>query len=254
MKARLRFVKLGDMQYIGHLDLMRYFQKLFRRSGLCMSYSKGFNPHQIMSFASPLGVGLTSIGEYLDISLESSGGHTPKEWIQIINAHSNGLILVTAFVMMPDDAKPSMSLLTAATYRIELMDKGVAADAERFFRENESIIYVKQTKKSQKEIDLKKEIPALCADYDAFNESIANICTHDIEYEKRYICMHDANCGNSHTGTGEDGCIYMLCKAGSVLNIKPEMFFDAYGRNVKYQIMRLDMFAGEDRYISMSAG
>lgn len=70
MKARLRFNKMGSMMYIGHLDLMRYFQKLFRRCGLDVSYSKGFNPHQIMSFASPLGLGLTSIGEYLDLSLE----------------------------------------------------------------------------------------------------------------------------------------------------------------------------------------
>ena len=58
------------MKYIGHLDIMRYFQKAIRRSGLPIKYSEGFNPHQIMSFASPLGVGITSEGEYMDIELK----------------------------------------------------------------------------------------------------------------------------------------------------------------------------------------
>ena len=50
------------MRYVGHLDLMRFFQKAVKRSNLPIRYSEGFNPHQIMSFASPLGVGLTSEG------------------------------------------------------------------------------------------------------------------------------------------------------------------------------------------------
>lgn len=240
MKARLRFVKLKEMQYIGHLDLMRYFQKLFRRSGLDVSYSKGFNPHQIMSFASPLGVGLTSIGEYLDVSLESLGGYSTDEWINIINGHSNGLILVTAFMIMPDDIKPSMSLLSAASYRIEMDSRDIASNAERFFADNESIIYIKETKKSQKEIDLKKEIPVLSADYNIFTDKMNELCTYDSEYETRYIDAAAAN------------CIYMLCRSGSVLNIKPEMFFDIYKKDADYQIMRLDMFTGDSGYVSMS--
>ena len=69
MKARIKFAKTGSMKYVGHLDIMRYFQKAIRRSGLPIKYSEGFNPHQIMSFAAPLGVGITSEGEYMDIEL-----------------------------------------------------------------------------------------------------------------------------------------------------------------------------------------
>ena len=60
------------MKFIGHLDLMRYFQKVFRKAGLPVAYSQGFNPHQIMSFAAPLGVGLTSEGEYVDVEVTES--------------------------------------------------------------------------------------------------------------------------------------------------------------------------------------
>ena len=63
MKARIKFAKWGAMRFIGHLDVMRYFQKALRRADIDVAYSEGFSPHQIMSFAAPLGVGLTSNGE-----------------------------------------------------------------------------------------------------------------------------------------------------------------------------------------------
>ena len=55
------------MKYIGHLDMMRFFQKAIRRAGIDVAYSEGFSPHMIMSFAYPLGVGMTSSGEYFDL-------------------------------------------------------------------------------------------------------------------------------------------------------------------------------------------
>ena len=57
MKIRIKFSKYGTMKYIGHLDMMRFFQKAIRRAGIDVKYSEGFSPHQIMSFAAPLGAG-----------------------------------------------------------------------------------------------------------------------------------------------------------------------------------------------------
>ena len=67
MKLRIKFIKKGQIKFIGHLDVMRYFQKALRRAEVDVAYSSGFSPHQIMSFASPLGVGLESNGEYFDV-------------------------------------------------------------------------------------------------------------------------------------------------------------------------------------------
>ena len=64
MRIRIKFRKYGVMRFIGHLDIMRYFQKAMRRANIDIAYSEGFSPHQIMSFAAPLGVGITSDGEY----------------------------------------------------------------------------------------------------------------------------------------------------------------------------------------------
>ena len=72
MKIRIKFRKYGSMRFIGHLDVMRYFQKAIRRAGIDIAYSEGFSPHQIMSFAAPPGVGLTSDGEYMDIEVRST--------------------------------------------------------------------------------------------------------------------------------------------------------------------------------------
>ena len=64
MNIRIKFRKYGAMKFISHLDVMRYFQKAMRRAGIDICFSEGFSPHMIMSFAAPLGVGLTSGGEY----------------------------------------------------------------------------------------------------------------------------------------------------------------------------------------------
>ena len=71
MKVRIKFAKQGAMKFIGHLDIMRYFQKAVKRAGLDAAYSEGFSPHMIMSFAAPLGVGVTSEGEYFDLELKT---------------------------------------------------------------------------------------------------------------------------------------------------------------------------------------
>ena len=72
------------MKFVGHLDIMRYFQKAMRRAEVDIAYSEGFSPHQKMSFAAPLGLGLTSEGEYMDIEVHQS--KSSKEMVQALNA------------------------------------------------------------------------------------------------------------------------------------------------------------------------
>ena len=69
MKIRVKFSKHGAMKFIGHLDILRYFQKAIRRAEIPIVFTEGFSPHMVMSFASPLGVGIESEGEYMDIEI-----------------------------------------------------------------------------------------------------------------------------------------------------------------------------------------
>ena len=79
MKVRIKFRKQGVMKFIGHLDVMRYFQKAIRRADIDIAYTEGFSPHMILSFAAPLGVGLTSNRRVLPTSCRRHRSHLPRQ-------------------------------------------------------------------------------------------------------------------------------------------------------------------------------
>ena len=70
MRVRLTFSKDGAMQYVGHLDLFRSWERTFRRSGLPLAYSHGFHPQPRLNLACALPLGFTSQCELLDAWLE----------------------------------------------------------------------------------------------------------------------------------------------------------------------------------------
>lgn len=118
MTFRIRFAKYGVVKFIGHLDVMRYFQKVVRRSELPVKYSQGFNPHQLMTFAQPLSVGVTSDGEYFEIEFEDEKlmaevGVTPAGSKDI----GNGIVVpVPAKQDIPALEKTVLSRLAAETF------------------------------------------------------------------------------------------------------------------------------------------
>ena len=68
--SRILFTKTGDAVWMSHLDLMRLFQRAFKRAGLPLTHTQGFNPRPSVSIALPLSVGVESVCELLDFDLE----------------------------------------------------------------------------------------------------------------------------------------------------------------------------------------
>ena len=218
MKVRIRFAKYGALKFIGHLDVMRYFQKAIRRADLPIAYSEGFSPHQIMSFAAPLGVGITSMGEYLDIevlSTDTSGVMTDR-----LNKVMVDEIRILSYRKLDDGSKNAMSLVSAADYILNFRDGYGPEDREAFFKaleafyDQEQILIVKQTKRGQKEMDLKPLIYCL---------------------ERR--------------GEG----IFMKVSTGSTDNIKPELVMEEFYRQQQreyppfaFQIQREEVYGRDD--------
>ncbi len=66
---RLRFRKAGDLRLVSHHDLMHVFERLFRRAGIPILYSKGFNPHPRVRFAQSLALGIVGENEVLEIDV-----------------------------------------------------------------------------------------------------------------------------------------------------------------------------------------
>lgn len=163
IKVRIKFAKYGAIRFIGHLDVMRYFQKAIRRAELDIAYSEGFSPHQIMSFASPLSVGHTSEGEYFDIEMNSFPGEAElKERLQRVMVEGTKILSVK---QLPREEKNAMASVAAASYLVafreeDLLPKDWQEKLTAFYA-RESIPVLKKTKKGEKELDLKESIYAL---------------------------------------------------------------------------------------------
>lgn len=72
-KYIIEFSKTGTICYTSHLDLMRIFKRVFKRAGIALAYSQGFNPHPKMGFAQPLSLGYWGMEEYIEFE-------TAEEW------------------------------------------------------------------------------------------------------------------------------------------------------------------------------
>ena len=168
LKARIKFRKYGVMKFIGHLDIMRYFQKVMRRADIPIAFTQGFSPHMIMSFAQPLGVGVTSDAEYFDIELTEP--ISSKRAIEQMNKANVEGIEIVSFVEIPDDKKCSgMTIVASAEYAVSLLESNKTSDITKeitdewkdkidAFMAQPEIRILKQTKRSEKEVDIKPMI------------------------------------------------------------------------------------------------
>lgn len=212
-KVRIKFAKYGAMKFIGHLDMMRFFQKAIRRAGIDIRYSEGFSPHQIMSFAAPLGVGIESSGEYMDIEvLSMTSTENMKQALDQVMVEG---VEVLDVCILPDNAKNAMASVAAASYRLKMKEGSFPIDdlngkLQGFYGQKQ-IPYTKETKKSVVELDLKQGLYEIEAD--------------------------------------EDDSIRMLVNASSSGNIKPTMVFEKFcefaGVEVSqssYQVTRLETY------------
>ncbi len=167
MNYRVRFSKHGAIRYIGHLDVMRYFQKLLRRAEIDVAYTQGFSPHAITTFAQPLGVGIESDGEYMDLRLNSE--ISCEELKRRINEASVPEIRALSVKLLPDTIGNAMASVAAAEYKIgfkpgrkpevlsEKDDASITGMIESFLSQDE-IILVKEGKGGLREIDIKERI------------------------------------------------------------------------------------------------
>lgn len=152
---RMLFEKTGDSVWISHLDLMRVFQRAFRRAGLLLKHSQGFTPRAIVSIALPLSVGMESQCELLDFELED--GSCPGA--EAINDKLPGGIRVLA--VYPDERKIKELTHLRAEVRLTY-DGGVPAGAVEGIRElfsRESLIMEKHSRKGKTEVNI---LPMLC--------------------------------------------------------------------------------------------
>ena len=156
-RLRLKFSKNGPIKFIGHLDVMRYFQKAIRRAEIDIKYSEGFSPHQVISFAQPLSVGATSDGEYMDMTVNSM--KSVSDVMNRLNAVMNEGIEILAIKELGEREEKAMTAAYAAKYRIRFRnslkpDFDWINEFEAYLKKDK-LPAMKKTKSGEKEIDMK---------------------------------------------------------------------------------------------------
>ena len=258
MKVRIKFQKYGSMKFIGHLDVMRYFQKAFRRAEYESQYSKGYNPHQIMSFAAPLGLGITSDGEYLDAELITA--EEPAIMIKRLNDVLTEGFNITGFKVLKDreehqKAVTAMSLMSLADYLVSLKDGyGINAtiNKQEVFKKafedylaQDTIDIVKKTKNSEINVNIKPTIKFVAYDAKEYQEKLAAVTKETSNKSMKYESVAEA----FNNGI----LVYLQLSSSSSENLKPELVMEGFYNYIQvpfnkfaWQIHRLEIHTRDE--------
>ena len=148
--VRFKFSRGEELKYVSHLDQQKMFQRAFRRSGIPMAYSSGFNPHPKLAFAQAMAVGLTSGGEYADVELTDDV--SIDDFLSMLNRElPKGYRVISAAMHHEKPRALNASIVSAAYTAATLTD----ADEEtlrtkiKSFMEREEIDIEKRNKRKK---------------------------------------------------------------------------------------------------------
>lgn len=218
---------------MGHLDILRYFQKANRRAGIDVKYSGGFNPHQIMSFSAPLGLGLTSEGEYMDIEVNSTEDSVTM--VKKLNDEMAEGMEILSWRKLPDNSKSAMAIVEAADYLVYFKEGYEPKNQETWiktfqkFCNKDAICVEKQTKKKMVDIDIRPMMFSM------------EVSVEDLSNNHNLVNIAEQT---------EQIAIRMKLAAGSMENLKPELVLEAFCKFAQieynplaYQIHRVELYA-----------
>lgn len=194
-KYMITFSKTGVICYISHLDLMRFFNRTFRKTGIKLTYSQGFNPHPRMGFAQPLSLGYTGLNELMEFETEE--WYETAEIVKRLSDVMPDGIDIKECVALSGEKKTLAARTKAAKYRIIIPyhDVGGKSDGKMtsMYLERESIFAFKQKKKKKEpeKLDIKPMI-------------------RDIKFRQEYDILE----------------ITTVLDSGSVSNLSPELIID----------------------------
>ena len=178
--ARLLFEKTGNAVWISHLDMMRLFQRAFKRAGLALTHTQGFNPRPSVSIALPLSVGVESGCELLDFDLE---GETPS-CNEIMDRLNRALVAgVRVLEVYDSGAKIKNLALLDCLVTLEY-DSGVPEGAEKALTSlftQDSLLVEKRGKNGVVEQDIIPMIRKFC---------IQQVDAHTLVLSARICCQN----------------------------------------------------------------
>ena len=153
---RFKFKKYGPIVYIGHLDIMRFFQKAIRRNGIDAAYTEGFSPHLKLSFAQPLSVGVETDGDYFDLEMNTLPDLTTL--VAEMNKQCVDGIEILNVTLLNNDVQNGMSSVKAADYIYTFDSLADSKELLDKFFSQETYIFEYVRKEKTKVKDLMEDI------------------------------------------------------------------------------------------------
>ncbi len=161
--VRFKFRKVGNLQYISHLDLQRTVIRVINRACIPVWYTKGFNPHAKLVFSTPLSVGAQSEYEFLDLRIDRD---MPCEELM---ARLNGelteeLCITEAYIPTTD-----FSSIAWSSYEYEIATDGASAEMAKAMEKTlttSPLTLTKRTKSGEKEVDIVPLIRSVSVQFD----------------------------------------------------------------------------------------
>ena len=165
---RLLFEKKGNAVWISHLDLMRVFQRAFKRAGLPLKHTQGFNPRPSVSIALPLSVGTESCCELLDFELDAYDISCQEIRSRLNSVLSDGVSVLDAY----EEGRKIRDLSLLQCRTVLEYDNGVPLSAvaemnELFHRQN--LIVLKKSKNGIQDQDIIPMIKSITVDTEGEN-------------------------------------------------------------------------------------
>ncbi len=239
---------------------MRTFQKILKKSGLSVIYSAGFNPHMMLSFAAPLGVGEETTGDYADVDFAYRDRHemseqelyrltdlgidndalpdppSPEELVRLFNAAAPEGVRADAAVRVGlIKSSKAMALVRFASFELLLKDSFAAgygipglSDALRDFLSREEILLRKKTKKDERDVNIRPLIA-------------------EAEAHEAPSCLLPA----SEEFSGKRA-VRLVCAQGSSQNLKPSSVLSAFAEYLGvpfdpcgFRTVRLELYDGD---------
>ncbi len=148
--VRIKFCKVGNLQFISHLDLQRTFHRVLVRSNIPMWYTKGFNPHAKLVFGVPLSVGTESMCEMADLRIER------KISLEAIKNQLNEQLTDEMYILEAYYPTTKFADIAYADYTITLSSSEIDESTEKKVVDllASPVMMVKKSKSGEKEVDI----------------------------------------------------------------------------------------------------
>ncbi len=162
-RVRIRFSKQGDLRLIGHRDLMRCLERLFRRAGLDLGMSQGFHPKPRLTFPLALAVGIEGDDEVMEVELTETP--QPEGLLRRLSQHVLPGLAFRSLEVLPPGSRKARPC--SASYQVPLPPSRRAGLEERIARLWAAASWLWQRQRSNAVIDLRADLQSLTLAADA---------------------------------------------------------------------------------------